>query len=389
MLPKKVILNVHGKLYETLESTLQRYPSTLLAAESRRRVPLQRSPVKRDGDVIVISCRTTAAFDAILFYYQSYGILRRPPEVPMDEFVHDCRRFEIQETDIERMQELEGFLYEGKSTAKETGCRAKQELWRFLEYPESSNRASLFAVISCLIIAASTCLACVQTLPAINAINSIEFSSNPFLLAELAFNTFFAMEYLLRFVSSPHKCAFMKSASNTVDLVAVFPYFAALAIDIQSISKWKFLRIVRTVRILRLLRLTRQSKTLDIAVRIISNCASDLLTMALTIFISCLFCGTLEYYAEFDVPGSQFTSLPQAIWWAAQTVIPLGYGDIVPISTRGKVIGGCIVSLSALTFTLPLLFLGGKFLKYYSKNFGITIQTDCKRESTDQKSSKK
>ncbi len=375
MLPTKVTFNVHGIVYETLESTLQRYPSTLLAAQSKRRVKLDNSP-----EQIMISCRATA-FDAILFYYQSYGILRRPPDLPMDEFVQECRKFQICESDIQNMQELEGFLYETKPAVKNSTCKIKEDLWQFLEFPQSSKTASIFAIFSCLMIAASTCLACIQTLPVISAINRIEFQRNPFLLTELCFNIFFATEYSLRLASSPEKIRFVTSVSNTIDLIAVFPYFIALAIDRKSISNWKFLRLVRTVRMLRLIRLTKHSKTLDIAVRIISNCAGDLLTMALTIFISCLFCGTLEYYAELGQPNTQFTSLPQAIWWAAQTVIPLGYGDIIPKSTPGKIVGGLVVSLSALTFTLPLLFLGGKFLKYYSKNFGITIQTDYKKDS--------
>ena len=375
MLPSKVTFVVHGNVYETLESTLQRYPLTLLASKTKRGVNLADCE-----DKISVDCGI-AIFDAILFYYQSYGILRRPPEIPMDEFVQNCRQFEIDEAAIKNMQELEGFLYLEEVACISMKCKLQENVWRFLAYPESSTAASLFAVLSCIMIAASTCLACIETLPSFKQMNAVPFLGNPLLLTELAMNLFFGVEYFFKLIASPSKLEFLKSYTNGIDLLAVLPYFIALAVDVERISDWKYLRLLRTVRILRLLRLTKQSKTLDMAVRIIATCGGDVLTMALTLFLSCLFCGSLEYYAELGDPNSDFVSLPQSIWWAAQTVIPVGYGDIIPRSTLGRIVGGMVVALSALTFTLPLLFLGGKFLKYYSKNFGIVIQTDSKKRN--------
>ena len=377
MMPPKVVFKIRGTLYETTESTLRRYPTTLLGSESKR---MEFRGSYNENETITLDCKPIT-FDAILFYYQSFGILRRPPQQSMDEFVRDCRKFQIDEKDIRKMQEQEGFLYERSVILDRTRFALQGDLWRFLEMPESSMAASLFAVVSCLLIAASTCLTCVQTLPSVKATENAPFQRNPLLLVELSLNLFFGLEYLLRFLSAPKKWEFLKSFSNSIDFLAVYPYLIALAVDVKSVSTVKFLRVVRTVRIMRLIRLTKHSRTLDIAVRIISNCLGDLITMVLTIFISCLVCGSLEYFAESNIPGTQFTSVPASIWWAAQTVIPLGYGDIIPQSTMGKLIGGVVVTMSALTFTLPLLFLGGKFLKYYSKNFGVTIQTDYKSKT--------
>ena len=379
---RKVFIKVHGTTYETLNTTLQRYPFTRLGSESKR---MDFQEAENTG-ILTVDCKSSA-FDAILFYYQSFGILRRPNDVPMDDFVQECRSLEIEENDIKKMQEQEGFLYEKTNIGFENvRCKLLYDLWRFLEVPESSVLASLFAVFSCAMIAILTCLTCIQTLPSTKETRMLAFYKNPLLLFELGLNLFFGVEFTLRLIASPKKLEFIKSVSNIVDFLAVFPYFIALIIDVENIGSVQFLRVVRTVRILRLIRLTKHSKTLDIAVRIMGNCLGDLLTMVSIIFISCFVCGAFEYNAEMNVPGTKFTSIPASIWWAAQTVIPVGYGDIVPQSMTGKVVGGIVVVLSALTFTLPLLFLGGKFLKFYAKNFGVTIMSDFRPR---QKSSKK
>jgi len=298
----------------------------------------------------------------------------------MQSIVAECRKLEINEQDIKEMQEREGYLYEEQLTDI-LQPYIPMKLWRFLESPESSLAASMFAIFSCLMIAASTCLTCIQTVPYIrrNSQNS-SFDENPLLLIELALNSFFAVEFFLRIISSPDKSKFLRSISNIIDFLAVYPYFAILIMDSKSVSSIKFLGVIRSARILRLIRLTKHSKTLDNAVRIMANCISDVVTMISTIFISCLIGGALEYCAEANVEGTKFTSIPQSLWWAAQTVIPVGYGDIVPQSTMGKVVGGIVVVMSSLTFALPLLFLGGTFLKYYSESVGLTVQGEGKEQ---------
>ena len=44
-----------------------------------------------------------------------------------------------------------------------------------------------------------------------------------------------------------------------------------------------------------------------------------------------------------------FSSLGTSLWWALQTVTTVGYGDVVPRSTSGRVIGG-VVMLSGIGF---------------------------------------
>jgi voltage-gated potassium channel Kch len=38
-----------------------------------------------------------------------------------------------------------------------------------------------------------------------------------------------------------------------------------------------------------------------------------------------------------------FRSLPDALWWSVQTITTVGYGDIVPRHTEGRVIGAIVM----------------------------------------------
>jgi len=46
---------------------------------------------------------------------------------------------------------------------------------------------------------------------------------------------------------------------------------------------------------------------------------------------------TTVYALEHHLPGTTFTSVPVAWWWATTSMTTVGYGDIRPESANGKV----------------------------------------------------
>ena len=335
--------------------------------------------------------RSIVAFDAILFYYQSEGILTRPPFVAMEEFLKECNFFELDCDDIRRMKESEDYSDGNKPKGKEfadSEVSAHQDLssvslyfrkvWNFLEEPSSSMFASIFAIFSFSLISVSVVLSCVSTIPEIQRGRNLELFKDPSALTELTLNSCFALEYLLRLIVSPNLIKFLISPLNLTDLYAFFPYFVVLLIDAAKISSLSFLRMVRMVRVLRLLRLRKQSKKVATVIEMIKRSIKDIFTLVLCYFISAVVFGSLQYYVEAGTANTPFTSIPQSMWWAFQTVIPIGYGDIVPSGLRGKLIGGSVAVIGTVTLTIPLLHLGGKFLMEYVDFSGINVGRDCK-----------
>ena len=73
------------------------------------------------------------------------------------------------------------------------------------------------------------------------------------------------------------------------------------------------------------------------------------------------------YYAETKVQPEAFSSIPATFWWAVATLTTVGYGDIYPITTLGKILGGFIALLGIGMFALPAGILGSGFVERIQK----------------------
>lgn len=67
------------------------------------------------------------------------------------------------------------------------------------------------------------------------------------------------------------------------------------------------------------------------------------------------------YYIEHNAQPNQFSSVPDAIWWAVITLSTVGYGDVYPITLLGKIVGGVIAIIGIAFFSLPTGILASGF----------------------------
>ena len=112
---QRVIINVSGQRYETQLRTLDRFPLTLLGNPVKRRRfwDARRREFYLD--------RHRPSFQAVLYYYQSGGRLRRPLEVPEDVFLDELEFYELGEKTILEYKIKEGFLLEKVSVITQLG----------------------------------------------------------------------------------------------------------------------------------------------------------------------------------------------------------------------------------------------------------------------------
>jgi voltage-gated potassium channel len=87
---------------------------------------------------------------------------------------------------------------------------------------------------------------------------------------------------------------------------------------------------------------------IDRRVRKIANARSVTLGLAMT-FLGLALVGAIVMRI---VDSHDFPTLGLAVWWTLQTVTTVGYGDVVPTTDIGRVIGGIelVVSVSFIAF---------------------------------------
>lgn len=181
----------------------------------------------------------------------------------------------------------------------------------------------------------------------------------------------FTIEYVLRVWSSNHdprykhsikgRLRYMLSFGAIIDLLAFLPYYlqAILGFDLRM------LRILRLLRFLRLFRLTAYMKAAKKVTNIFKSRRNELmLSLVLALFLI-IIASCVLYFAEHNVKGTLFTSIPATIWWAVVTLTTTGYGDMIPATAIGKFLTGVIMLAGVAFFALPAGIITAGFLEEF------------------------
>ncbi|MEJ0098196.1 MAG: ion channel [Bauldia sp.] len=83
---------------------------------------------------------------------------------------------------------------------------------------------------------------------------------------------------------------------------------------------------------------------------------------------------SFAYMAERTTQPDKFGSIPDAIWWAMATVTTVGYGDVVPRTVLGRIVGGFTMISGILMIALPVAIIGTSFAEVVrQRSFVITF----------------
>jgi voltage-gated potassium channel len=141
----------------------------------------------------------------------------------------------------------------------------------------------------------------------------------------------FAVDYFYRLVRAKDKWVFIKS--NIFDLIAIMPFDKAFRIA----------RLARLIRLARMARFTKLVRIFALARRFGNTFAGVLRTNGLIYTISITF--GIIFIGAFGIlafePGMQ--NFGDALWWSLVTTTTVGYGDISPESTGGRVLAGILM----------------------------------------------
>jgi voltage-gated potassium channel len=197
---------------------------------------------------------------------------------------------------------------------------------------------------------------------------AIETVAGLYLGNEGAFRTFealstvvFLIEYLARLWCCVEQEAYahpwsgrLRWATRPVaflDLIVIATFFASVDL--------RFLRLARLFRLLRVLNLDAMARTYEILKTSIAARKDLLLVSAVLMLIALFSSASLLYIFEHEAQPGLFSSIPATLWWAIVTLATIGYGDMVPVTTAGKICAAVTAVFGVGVFALPTAILTG------------------------------
>lgn len=169
----------------------------------------------------------------------------------------------------------------------------------------------------------------------------------------------FTAEYALRLWAAPESPRFTGlsesmarlrwaiSANGVICLLAALPLFVitlgATNADHQNAPFFCILWV---------LSLSRHAPAMGTLARVISNERATLTSVVIIFVMVLIIAATGAHIMERDGQPKTFGTLPDALWWAVVTLTTTGYGDVVPTTAGGRMIGSVVMVSGILVLAL-------------------------------------
>lgn len=180
----------------------------------------------------------------------------------------------------------------------------------------------------------------------------------------------FTAEYALRLWTSDYlyprtkrkvRCAirFALSPTGIVDLLAFAPFYFPSFFPEGMVA----FRIFRIIRILGLFRVTPYQDALNVITNVLLRKKQQLISSVVLVLILMTSASLLMYGIEHSAQPDVFKNAFSGFWWATSSLLTVGYGDIYPITTAGRIVGIFLTFLGVGMVAIPTGILSAGFIE--------------------------
>ena len=184
---------------------------------------------------------------------------------------------------------------------------------------------------------------------------------------------FFALDYFLRVFTAkylyPERSerkaiwGYVHSFTGIVDLLSFLPYYLPGVLPAGIVA----FRMLRLIRIFRLFQINSYYDSLHVITEVISSKKQQLVSSVFIILVLMLASSLCIYSLEHEAQPDVFENAFSGIWWTVSTLLTIGYGDIYPVTTMGKIFGIIIAFLGVGMVAIPTGIISAGFVDQYSR----------------------
>lgn len=262
-------------------------------------------------------------------------------------------------------------------TVHKTGCR--REVWLFLhgEVAETGFRrlARRYEFFSVSLVIYLVTQDIVLSIPAL-----IEIKRSALVFhIELGVYMIFTTEYLSRMWSCMadkelHDLGPIKGrvklgsgVMNVVDLLVCTAYFINFLPGFEQLQGMGALRMIRLLRVAALLKVERKTNSFGKILMVFTTKKLELLSTVFMAGVLMVMSAAVMFYIETDAQPVKFGSIPASLWWSVTALTTVGYGDVYPMTSQGKLTACMIAFFGVGIFALPAGILGEGFMEAMEK----------------------
>lgn len=169
------------------------------------------------------------------------------------------------------------------------------------------------------------------------------------LVLEWTFTILFTVEYATRLWCSTDQLRYARSFYGLIDLLALLPTWVGLFLPESRFLS--IIRVLRVLRIFRILKLTQYVAEANVLTAALAASRHKIVVFMFTIVTAVSVIGSLMFLIE--GPEHGFTSIPTAMYWAIVTMTTVGYGDLSPATTLGRLLASTLMILGYGILAVP------------------------------------
>lgn len=136
-----------------------------------------------------------------------------------------------------------------------------------------------------------------------------------------------------------------------IDLLSILPGLGLIG------KSFKLFRLTRLLKVIRIIKVFRYSDKIAMFIRVLHKerrVLGTVLIMAMMyIFITALIMFNAEPHVNPATGQETFHSFFDALYWATVTLTTVGYGDLCPVTSLGRIVSMCSSLLGVAIIALP------------------------------------